>query len=48
MSDGRATGFGMAQALHLPEGKTYTAYIQNDTAYWMLDQVRNETNRRTA
>ena len=45
MSDGRRTGFGLAQALHLPQGATYTAYIQNDTAYWLLDHVRNEANK---
>ena len=46
--DGRESGFGMAQALHLPQGATYTHYIHNDTAYWMLDAVRNEGHRRTA
>ena len=43
--DGRESGFGMAQALHLPQGATYIRYIHNDTAYWMLDAVRNEGHR---
>ena len=46
--DGRQTGFGMAQVLHIPRGDTYTRYIHNDAAYWLLDAVRNETHRRTA
>ena len=45
--DGRESGFGMAQALHLPQGATYTHYIHNDMAYWMLDAVRNECHKPT-
>ena len=42
------TGFTMSEALHLPTGATYTAYIQNDAAYWMLDAVRETTHGRKA
>ena len=46
--DGRVTGFGMAQALHLPVGESYMGFIHNDAAYWMLDMVRNEGHKATS
>jgi len=42
----KAGTWGMSQALHLPTGKTYREFMFNDTAYWMLDHVRNAQNRK--
>ena len=39
-SQDKETGFTMSEVLHLPAGETYTDYIHNDAAYWMLDAVR--------
>jgi len=39
-SEREVSGWTLAEELHLPAGATYTSYIHNDTAYWMLDAVR--------
>lgn len=45
-SQDRETGFTMSETLHLPTGATYTTYLNNDAAYWMLDAVRETTHGR--
>lgn len=35
-------GWKLSQILHLPDGKTYYDFLFDDTAYWMIDSVKNE------